>query len=76
MGKLLNRITSLSKDTRFEELKKILESYGYIGRKPRGGSTNWTFRKPEKPPITIPDSQPIKLSYIKLVKDIIESEEE
>jgi hypothetical protein len=28
--KLLQRICSLSKDMRFDELKKVLESYGYI----------------------------------------------
>ena len=27
--KLLERITSLSKDMRFDELRKVLESYGY-----------------------------------------------
>ena len=28
--KLLNRILTMSNDIRFEELKKILESYGYV----------------------------------------------
>jgi len=74
--KLLAEITELSKDIRFSELKKILEGYGYEGRKPRSGSSHWTFRKDGKSPITIPKNDPIKLSYVKLVKDIIESEEE
>jgi hypothetical protein len=74
--KLLSKITTLSRDIRFLELKKILESYGYEGKKPRSGSSHWTFRKLGKPPITIPESEPIKLAYIKMVKDIIESEEE
>lgn len=65
----------LSKDIRFSELKKILKSYGYEGKKPRSGSSHWTFRKQGKPPITIPDSEPIKAAYIKMVKDIIENEE-
>lgn len=74
--KLLNRLAELSKDIRFSELKKILESCGYEGRKPRSGSSYWTFRKKGKAPITVPENEPIKLTYIKLVKDIVESEEE
>jgi hypothetical protein len=30
--KLLAKITTLSKDVRFAELKKILENYGYEGK--------------------------------------------
>ncbi|MDO8685605.1 MAG: toxin HicA [Clostridiales bacterium] len=74
--KLLVKITALSKDVRFAELKRILESYGYEGRKPGSGSSHWTFKKQGKLPVTIPENEPIKLVYVKLVKDIIESEEE
>ena len=69
-------MTALSKDVRFAELKKILEGHGYIGRKPGCGSSHWTFRKEGKPPVTIPEDEPIKLAYIRLVKHIIESEGE
>ena len=71
----MTKIVTLSKDVRFAELKKIMESYGYEGKKPGSGSSHWTFRKPGKPPITVPEREPIKLAYVKLVKDIIESEE-
>jgi len=74
--KLLSRITSLSKDVRFAELKRILEEFGYIGRKPGSGSSHWTFRKEGKPPVTIPEDEPVKLAYVRLVKHIIESEGE
>jgi len=74
--KLLTRITSMSADVRFNELKRILEGYGYIGRKPSGGSSHWTFRKPGKPPITIPEKQPIKTVYVRMVREIIDSEED
>lgn len=73
--KLLKKIKSMSKDVRFEEIKKVLESYGYIGYAPRSGSSHWTFRKHGNPPITIPKEKTIKLTYIKMVKDVIESEE-
>ena len=46
--KLLERITSLSKDMRFDELRKVLESYGYTMHSPKGGSSHYTFRKPGK----------------------------
>ena len=44
--KLLARITSLSKDLRFEELRRVLESCGYTMHAPRGSSSHYTFRKP------------------------------
>lgn len=74
--KLLDKITSLSKDVRFNELQKILENYGYIMTKPRGGSSHYTFRKANKMPITIPKDEPIGIVYVKMVRDIILSEEE
>ena len=73
--KLLARICSLSKDIRFDELKKILESYGYVMKGPSAGSSHFTFRKPGCAPITIPKHEPIKKAYIIMVKEIVESEE-
>lgn len=43
--KLIKRICSLSKDMRFDELRKVLESYGYTMNAPKGGSSHYTFRK-------------------------------
>lgn len=73
--KLLDRIKNLSKDIRFDELRKILESYGYVMNAPRGGSSHYTFRKEGKSPITVPKHEPIKAVYVRMVKDLIESEE-
>ena len=72
--KLLRRILSLSKDMRFEELKKVLESYGYVMSAPNGGSSHYTFRKDGKSPSTIPKHEPIKKVYVEMVKQIVESE--
>ena len=69
--KLLERITSLSKDMRFDELRKVLESYGYTMHSPKGGSSHYTFRKPGKMPITIPKHEPIKKVYVQMVKEVI-----
>ena len=72
--KLLARILSLSKDLRFDELRKVLESYGYEMSAPRSGSSHYTFRKKGCPPITIPKREPIKKVYVAMVRDVIESE--
>ena len=42
--KLLMRICTLSRDLRFDELRKLLESYGYKMNAPRSGSSHYTFR--------------------------------
>ena len=57
--KLIRKITSLNKDMRFLELKKVLESYGYVMSSPKSGSSHHTFRKPGCNPITIPNHEPI-----------------
>ena len=42
---------------------------------PGGGSSHVTFRKPGCALITIPKHEPIKPVYVKMVKEIVESEE-
>lgn len=73
--KLLERIVSLSRDVRFEELRKVLEHYGYTMQAPHSGSSHYTFRKDGCKMITIPKHKPIKVVYIQMVKSIIENEE-
>ena len=65
---------ALSKDLRFDELRKVLESYGYVMNAPKGGSSHYTFRKAGCQPITIPKHEPIKKVYVEIVKQIVESE--
>ena len=72
--KLLARICSLSKDLRFDELRRVLESYGYEMSAPRSGSSHYTFRKAGCYPITIPKHEPIKKVYVMMVKEVVESE--
>lgn len=73
--KLLQRILALSKDLRFAELRKVLESYGYVMQAPRSGSSHYTFRKADCAKITIPKHEPIKRVYVEMVKEIVENEE-
>ena len=72
--KLLARIFTLSKDLRFDELRKVLESYGYEMNAPRSGSSHYTFRKSGCQPITIPKHELIKKVYVEMVKQIVEGE--
>lgn len=74
--KLLQRIESLDKNMRFEELKKVLEHYGYTMSGPSGGSSHKSFRKRGRATITIPQHNPIKRAYVECVKAIIEREED
>ena len=69
--KLLSRILALSKDLRFDELRKVLESYGYVMKAPKSGSSHCTFRKPRSNPITIPKDEPIKRVYVEMVRDVV-----
>ena len=73
--KLLSKIKLLDKNMRFAELSKILQSYGYVVSQPKSGSSHYTFRKHGCNPITIPNHEPIKVVYVRLVKEIVESEE-
>ena len=66
--KLITRICNLSKDLRFDELRKVLESYGYEMNAPRSGSSHYTFRKQ--------GCKPIKKVYVEMVRQIVESEAE
>lgn len=43
--KLILKINTLSRELRFSELRKVMESYGYVMNSPKGGSSHYTFRK-------------------------------
>jgi len=72
--KLISEIISESADLRFDELRKVMEYYGYSMSGPKSGSSHYTFRKAGRTPITIPKHTPIKKVYIKMVKEIVEGE--
>ena len=74
--KLINRILTLDKNLRFDELKKVLESYGYQLTQPSKGSSHMVFRKKGSSPISIPCHEPIKVTYVEMVRTVIEEESE
>ncbi len=75
LDKLIDRILSLPNDMRFEEIEKVLTSYGYSPTFSGGGSSHCVFRKPGCNPITVPKHRPIKRTYVELVKEVIENEQ-
>lgn len=64
----------MQKDLRFDELRKVLEGYGYEMKTPKSGSSHYTFRKSGCQPITIPKHEPIRKVYVEMVKQIVECE--
>lgn len=74
--KLLQRIRELDRGLRFDELRKVLEKYGYVMNKPSGGSSHHSFRKKGRSTITIPKDSTIKRAYIEMVRDVVEGESE
>lgn len=71
--KLIQRIKSLDKNLRFEEIQKVLEYFGYELKTP--GGSHHTFRKKGCRKITIPKHRVIKTVYIEMVRDVVEEEE-
>jgi predicted RNA binding protein YcfA (HicA-like mRNA interferase family) len=74
--KLIDKVMALDRNMRFDELSKVLNALGYNGKSPRHGSSHVIFRKEGKMPITVPVACPIKVAYVKMVKEAILSEEE
>ena len=74
--KLLERICSCPKDLRFNEIKTVLERYGYVMSRPGRGGSHCTFRKDGRARITIPQHEPINSAYVELVIEAISSDEE
>ena len=73
--KLLTKIITLSGEVRFDELRKVLESYGYEVRGSGTGGSHYTFRKEGCNSITIPKQRAVKKVYVEMVKQVIEREE-
>lgn len=67
--KQLQYLLSLPKEMRYEELKTILERFGFLGREV--GSSHITYRKDGYPNITIPRHGNIKKTYVKVIRDVI-----
>jgi predicted RNA binding protein YcfA (HicA-like mRNA interferase family) len=67
--KLLKAMKNNPKDVPFEDIKKLLEHYGY--RCHNSGGSHFVFRKEFDETIVIPYHKPIKAIYIKHVLEIL-----
>lgn len=63
--KLLKAMKNNPKDVPFEDIKKLLESYGYVC------GSHFVFRKEFCEHIVIPYHKPIKAIYVKHVLEIL-----
>lgn len=73
--KLIRRFMALDPNIRGAEVIKLMKWLGYEGKFPSGGSSHCTFRKEGEMPITIPMHEPISVTYIKLIRDLIQKGE-
>ena len=72
---MIQRIQELDKNMRFEELRKILEYYGYrMGGLPVEAVTKLSVSLAAIPSPS-PCTDPIKRAYVEMVKNVVESEE-
>ncbi len=71
-AKLLKRLRELDKNLRFDEIKKLLEAYGY--KMESSGGSHRTFRKSGEKSATMPEKDPVKRVYLVMAKEAIESE--
>ena len=60
--KLLKAIKNNPKDVRFEDLKKLLLSYGYEAY--NSGGSHWVFRKDGCQDEVVPYKKPVKAYYV------------
>lgn len=76
LDKIIARIRRKSNDMHFDELRRVLEAMGYTMYQPHSGSSHYTFRKAGSALITIPRHTPINVAYVKMIKDILEANDD
>lgn len=73
--KLAGEILRSPKDVGFEELRRLLESFGYECRQPKGGSSHYVFRKKGSTHISVPKDKPVNRKYVTEVIELLNLEE-
>jgi hypothetical protein len=73
--KLAGNIMRNPKDVGFNELRRLLEGFGYECRQPGGGSSHYVFRKTGSMPISVPKDRPVNKKYVAVVIDLLDLEE-
>ncbi len=73
--KLIQKILKGKSDISPDEAVKLLESFGYIGTSPKGGSSHITFRKLDCLSVTIVLTQnPLKPYMIEKLQAVLKNE--
>lgn len=67
--KLIKAMKNNPKNIPFEDIKKLLEDYGYVCH--NSGGSYFVFRKENTASIVIPFHKPIKAIYVKHVLEIL-----
>lgn len=75
LAKLVEAILRNPRDVDFEELRRLLEGFGYECRQPRGGSSHYVFRKLRALPISVPRNKPVNKKYVEQVIKLLKLEE-
>jgi predicted RNA binding protein YcfA (HicA-like mRNA interferase family) len=65
--KLVGKILRNPREVKFEELRHLLEGFGFVCRQPGSGSSHYTFRKPGSYTITVPKKKPVNQAYVKTI---------
>ena len=74
--KLIQKVLKGKSDITPADAQKILESYGYVATPPSGGSSHLTYRKNNRPSVTIVITQnPLKPYMIDKLQNVINIEE-
>lgn len=78
--KLYERIKNNPHDIRFEDIRKLLEYFGFELRRQSSGTSHFVFFKDGCGPITVPYRRPLKAYIVKeiirLLDDCIEIDED
>ena len=72
--KLLKSIRNNPSNVKFETLQKLLLYYGFTERKPRGGSSHYTYTLNHYI-LTVPKHKPVNKIYVKLFLKMIDEVE-
>lgn len=70
--KLLKKLRNNPKNIKFETIQKLLLSFGFKERQPKGGSSHYTYTL-DSIIITVPKHKPVNSIYVKKVIKIIDS---
>ncbi|MDI6736425.1 MAG: toxin HicA [bacterium] len=72
-NKDIERIRNNPKNVRFEVLDKVLKKVGFKLRKPKSGSSHYTYKKGYSI-LTVPKHNPVVECYVKKALEFIEKE--